>query len=119
MWRRPSKAGADNGWRIMSEIDASEYLNARTNWQIVDYNDVCYIEPVLVGIWDFGVGPDLEIVRGERGITIYCVPARPTDSDREFLRSTSILRQSAMTGDPSPRNGWESCRLELRKVGAT
>ncbi|SIM93387.1 immunity protein Imm33 domain-containing protein [Mycobacteroides abscessus] len=74
MWRRPSQTGVDNGWRIMSEIDTSEYLNERTNWQIVDYNDVCYIEPALVGIWDFEVGSDLEIVRDDRGITIYDVP---------------------------------------------
>ena len=74
MWRRPSQTGVDNGWRIMSEIDTSEYLNERTNWQIVDYNDVCYIEPALVGIWDFEVGSDLEMVRDEGGISIYDTP---------------------------------------------
>ena len=86
MWRRPSQTGADNGWRIMSEIDTSEYLNERTNWQIVDYNDVCYIEPALIGIWDFEVGSDLEIVRDERGITIYDVPTgRPIPAENFYV----------------------------------
>lgn len=86
MWRRPSQTGADNGWRIMSEIDTSEYLNERTNWQIVDYNDVCYIEPALIGIWDFEVGSDLEIVRDERGITIYDVPTgRPIPTENFYV----------------------------------
>ncbi|ART73767.1 hypothetical protein BTO20_20085 [Mycobacterium dioxanotrophicus] len=74
MWRRPSQTGVDNGWRIMSEIDTSEYLNERESWQIVDYNDVCYIEPALVGIWDFEVGSDLEVVRDESGIRIFDIP---------------------------------------------
>ncbi len=49
-------------------------LNNRDNWQIVDYNHVCYIEPALVGIWDFEVGSDLEIVRDELGIRIFDLP---------------------------------------------
>lgn len=83
MWRRPSQSGVDNGWRIMSHIDTSDYLNEPSNWQIVDYNDVCYIEPALVGIWDFKVGSDLQLVRDERGITIYDNPtglAIPTEN---------------------------------------
>lgn len=67
----------------MSHIDTSDYLNEPSNWQIVDYNDVCYIEPALVGIWDFKVGSDLQLVRDERGITIYDNPtglAIPTEN---------------------------------------
>lgn len=65
---RPSRAPADNGWQIMSHIDDSAYLNDTSNWEIVDYNDLCAIEPALIGIWDFPVGADLQLVRDEQGI---------------------------------------------------
>jgi len=74
MVREPSKAPADNGWQIMSHIDTSEYLNDPSNWQIVDFNDLCTIEPALIGIWDLPVGSDLQIVRDERGIRIVDTP---------------------------------------------
>ena len=74
MVREPSKAPADNGWQIMSHIDTSEYLNDTSNWQIVDFNDLCAIEPALIGIWDLPVGSDLQIVRDERGIRIVDTP---------------------------------------------
>ena len=67
MVRRPSKAPADNGWQIMSHIDSSEYLNNPENWAIVDYNDLCAIEPALIGIWDLKVGSDLQLVVDELG----------------------------------------------------
>lgn len=70
MVRHPSQRPADNGWRIMSHIDTSEYLDVPTNWQIVDFNEVCYIEPALIGIYDFPVGSDLQIVRDDEGIHI-------------------------------------------------
>ncbi|OHU26722.1 hypothetical protein BKG77_22440 [Mycobacteroides chelonae] len=84
MVRAPSTGGADNGWQIMSDIDTSDYLNTVSNWQIVDYNGVCYIEPALVGIWDFEVGSDLQIVRDERGITIYDSPTGLRIPDENF-----------------------------------
>lgn len=71
MVRVPSTGGADNGWQIISEIDTSEYLNDKSNWQIVAYNDVCYIEPALIFIYDFPVGSDLEIVREGKKTSIY------------------------------------------------
>ncbi|AQA02945.1 hypothetical protein BVC93_11445 [Mycobacterium sp. MS1601] len=74
MWRRPSQGPADNGWRIMSHIDTSEYLNTPGNWQMVSYNEVCAIEPALIGIWDFPVGSDLQIVRDDRGIRVVDTP---------------------------------------------
>jgi len=70
MVRRPSQAPADNGWQIMSHIDTSEYLNDTSHWQIVDFNDLCAIEPALIGIWDLPVGSDLQLVRDELGIRI-------------------------------------------------
>jgi len=70
MVRDPSTGGADNGWRIMSHIDTTDYLNDSSNWQIVAFNDVCNVEPALIGIYDFPVGSDLQIVRDERGIHV-------------------------------------------------
>lgn len=70
MVRKPSQAPADNGWQIMSHIDTSDYLNTPGTWQIVDYNDLCAIEPALIGIWDLPVGSDLQLVRDEFGIRI-------------------------------------------------
>ncbi|GLE55279.1 DUF2185 domain-containing protein [Mycobacteroides chelonae] len=75
MVRRQSQNPVDNGWQIMSAIDSSEYLNDTTNWQIIDFNDLCNIEPALVGIWDLRVGSDLQIVRDTHGIRIFDTPS--------------------------------------------
>ena len=74
MVRVPSQMPADNGWQIMSHLDTTEYLNDLANWQIVDFNDLCAIEPALIGIWDLPVGSDLQIVRDELGIRIVDTP---------------------------------------------
>lgn len=67
MIRIQSQAPADNGWRIFSHIDSSEYLADTRNLEVVDFNAVCAIEPALIGIYDFPVGSDLQIVDdGER-----------------------------------------------------
>jgi hypothetical protein len=70
MVREESRAAADNGWRIFSDIDTSEYLADKANLQIVDYNRVCEIEPALIGIWDFPIGSDLQIVDDGEGIKV-------------------------------------------------
>lgn len=70
MVREPSRAAADNGWRIFSHIDTSEYLHDATNLEITDYNRVCEIEPALIGIWDMPVGSDLQLVDEGNGIHI-------------------------------------------------
>ncbi|WP_420114025.1 DUF2185 domain-containing protein [Pseudactinotalea sp.] len=72
--RKPSRAPADNGWRIMSHVDTSEYLSDGSNWKIVDFNQVCAIEPALIGIWDLAVGSELQVVRDENGIRIFDTP---------------------------------------------
>jgi hypothetical protein len=66
MVRETSKSPVDNGWRIMSAIDSSDYLSNPANWRITDFNEVCAIVPELIGIWDLPVGSDLQIVRDER-----------------------------------------------------
>ncbi|NQX12104.1 DUF2185 domain-containing protein [Microbacteriaceae bacterium VKM Ac-2855] len=74
MIREPSKAPVDNGWRIMSAADSSEYLADSANWRITDFNDACGIEPALIGIYDLPVGADLQIVVDERGKRIVETP---------------------------------------------
>lgn len=67
MVRGSSKAPADNGWQILSHIDDSEYLKDTSNWRIVDFNELCMIEPALIGIWDLPVGSELQLVDDELG----------------------------------------------------
>jgi len=71
MVREESRAAADNGWRIFSDIDTTEYLHDASNLQIVDFNGVCEIEPALIGIWDLPVGSGLEL--GDEGNAIRIV----------------------------------------------
>lgn len=74
MIREQSKFPADNGWRIFSHIDTSEYLADANNLTIIDFNQVCMIEPALIGIWDFTVGSDLQMVNDELGKRIVDTP---------------------------------------------
>ena len=70
MVREASQHAADNGWRIMSHIDTSDYLASESCWQVVDFNAVCALEPALIGIWDLPVGADLQLVDDELGIRV-------------------------------------------------
>ena len=74
MLRVPPKAPADNGWRIFSEIDTAEYLADTNNFEIVDYNELCGMEPALIGIWDLPIGSDLQMVIDEDGKHIFDTP---------------------------------------------
>lgn len=65
--RQSSVAMADNGWRVFSSVDSDEYLADPGNMKIADYNEVCAIEPLLIGVWDFPVGSDLQVVDDELG----------------------------------------------------
>lgn len=86
MVRRPSRNAVDNGWQIMSHVDTSEYLSDSSNWQIVDYNELCAIEPALIGIWDMPVGADLQIVRDELGVRVVDTPSgREIPADRLYV----------------------------------
>jgi len=68
--REPSRAAADNGWRIFSDIDTTEYLHDVSNLVITDFNAVCELEPAVIGVWDLPVGSDLQIVDEGHGIQI-------------------------------------------------
>lgn len=61
---------ADNGWRIFSSIDSEAYLADPSNLQVADFNAVCALEPALIGIYDFPVGSDLQIVDDGSGIRV-------------------------------------------------
>lgn len=74
MVREESKAPVDNGWRIFSDIDDEAYLADSSNFVIVDFNEVCAIEPALIGIWDLEVGSDLQIVDDGHGIQVVDTP---------------------------------------------
>lgn len=83
MVREESKAPADNGWRIFSHIDTDEYLHDAKNMTIVSFNRLCEIEPALIGIWDFPVGSDLQLVDEGDGIRIM-----ETGTGREIPRES-------------------------------
>lgn len=86
MVREESLAAADNGWRIFSDLDTSEYLADSANLTIVDYNEVCRLEPALIGIWDLPVGSDLQLVDDDQGIKIVdTATGRPIPADALFV----------------------------------
>jgi len=70
MVRERSRAAADNGWRIFSHLDTSEYLADPKNLQVASFNALCALEPALIGIYDLPVGSDLQLVDDELGIRI-------------------------------------------------
>lgn len=70
MLRVESRNEVDNGWRIFSHVDDDAYLADPDNFQVTDFNAVCAIQPALIGIYDFPVGSDLQIVDEGDGITI-------------------------------------------------
>lgn len=63
VWRRPSETASDNGWRIMSHLDTVEDLEHPDRWHVIDFNQVCAIEPGLAAIWGFPVGTGIQLVR--------------------------------------------------------
>ena len=55
-------APQDTGWRILSDRDTDEYLSNPANMTVVDFNDICNIEPACIGIYDLPVGSDIQLV---------------------------------------------------------
>ncbi|MFC9559248.1 DUF2185 domain-containing protein [Agromyces sp. NPDC056965] len=94
MVRKPSRQAADNGWRIMSDVDSSEYLSESGNWVITDFNELCAIEPALIGIYDFPVGSDLQLVDDGQGIQIF-----DSASGREVPRSAFYVPEQHRSFD--------------------
>ena len=40
-------APEDSGWRVLSDRDTGEYLDDPKNMTVVDFNDLCDIEPAV------------------------------------------------------------------------
>ena len=55
-------APQDSGWRILSDRDTDEYLADPANMTVVDFNEICDIEPACIGIYDLPVGSDIQLV---------------------------------------------------------
>ncbi|MCL2850564.1 MAG: DUF2185 domain-containing protein [Micrococcales bacterium] len=70
MVREHGHGPADNGWRVFSAIDTSEYLSRAENMQVVAFNQLCALEPALIGIYDLPVGSDLQVVDDGQRIRI-------------------------------------------------
>lgn len=93
MVREDSQDPVDNGWRVMSHIDDEAYLNSAGCWQVVDYNDLCALEPALVEVWSLPVGSDLQLVDDGAGVCIVdaatgrqvipAAPPRPATPDED------------------------------------
>lgn len=99
MVREDSQDPADNGWRIMSHIDTDDYLHSDGCWQIVDYNEICGIEPALIDMWSLPVGSDLQLVDDENGIRIL-----DTASGRQILPPPTPPGGVARAPGPSPHD---------------
>ena len=55
-------APQDTGWRVLSDRDTAEYLDDSANMTVVDFNDICDIEPACIGIYLLPVGSDIQLV---------------------------------------------------------
>lgn len=55
-------APQDTGWRILSDRDTDEYLADPANMTVVDFNELCTLEPACIGIYDLPVGSDIQLV---------------------------------------------------------
>ena len=55
-------APQDTGWRILSDRDTDEYLADPANMTVVDFNELCELEPACIGIYNLPVGSDIQLV---------------------------------------------------------
>lgn len=52
----------DSGWRVLSDRDTAEYLDDPKNMTVVDFNELCNLEPACIGIYDLPIGSDSQLV---------------------------------------------------------
>ncbi|MDU5164769.1 MAG: DUF2185 domain-containing protein [Actinomyces sp.] len=55
-------APQDSGWRVLSDRDTDEYLDDPKNMTVVDFNELCNLEPACIGIYDLPIGSDIQLV---------------------------------------------------------
>lgn len=60
----------------------------------MDFNELCAIEPALIGIYDFPVGSDLQIVDEGEGIKVF-----DTASGQEVPRSAFYVPEGHRADD--------------------
>ncbi|TDW09193.1 hypothetical protein EDD63_1626 [Breznakia blatticola] len=71
LFREKSIDKNDNGWRILSDIDTDEFVNNPKNLVIVDFNTVANIEPAILGIYNFPIGSDIQLVKENGKISFF------------------------------------------------
>ena len=49
----------DTGWRFLTDIDDSDYVNDPNNLIVCDFNTIANIEPAILGVYGMPVGTDL------------------------------------------------------------
>ena len=69
--RKSSQSPVDNGWRVLGASDTGEYLADNDNWQVVDFNELCAMEPALLAIWNLPVGSQLTLVTTSTGQKVF------------------------------------------------
>ena len=52
----------DSGWRVLSDRDTAEYLDDPKNMTVVDFNELCNLEPACIGIYDLPIGSDIQLI---------------------------------------------------------
>ena len=48
--------------RVLSDRDTAEYLDDPKNMTVVDFNELCNLEPACIGIYDLPIGSDIQLV---------------------------------------------------------
>lgn len=66
-WLFREEGGYGNGWIAFGEGDDDEYVNNPDNMQIVDFNTLANIEPMVVNVFYMPIGTDLEFVSDKSG----------------------------------------------------
>ena len=62
---------ADNGWRILSDIDTEDFLADKSNWCILVFESLVEIEPAVLAVYELPVGTEVTLVHD--GIKKYFV----------------------------------------------
>ena len=101
MVREVPAAPADSGWRIFSQLDSDEYLADPANVQVVGFNQVCMIEPALIGIYDLPGGSDLQIVDdGHRMAVVDTPTGRELGENELYVPGDPVRDWGAATPRP-------------------
>ena len=62
LFREVPDAPHESGWRVLSDRDTDECRDDAKNLAIVDFNDLCNLEPACIGIYDLPIGSNIKLV---------------------------------------------------------